>query len=78
MCLITWMLNFFQMKCFAIVCSLKAKKQGFYFFENFRKLKNKDFTFFANFRKLKNKDFIFLQIQKAKKQGFYFFANSES
>ena len=44
-CLITWMLNFFQIKYFAIVCSLKAKKQGFYFFENFRKLKNKVFIF---------------------------------
>ena len=48
-CLITWMLNFFQIKYFAIVCSLKAKKQGFYFFENFGKIKNKDFIFFANF-----------------------------
>ena len=62
-CLITWMLNFFQIKYFAIVCSLKAKRQGFYFFENFRELKNMDF---------------FLQALKAKKQSFYFFANLES
>ena len=44
--------------------TLKAKKQVFYFFENYRKLKNKDF--------------IFLQTLKAKKQGFYFFAKFES
>ena len=31
--LITWLLNFFQIKYFAIVCSLKAKKQGFYFLQ---------------------------------------------
>jgi len=55
--------------------TFKAKKQGFYFFENFRKLKNKDFIFletlkakkqgsdfFANFRKLKDKVFIFCKL----------------
>ena len=52
-----------KIKYFAIVCSLKAKKQGF---------------FFANFRKLKNKDFIFLETLKTKKQGFYFFADFKS
>ena len=42
-CLITWMLNFFKIKNFAIVCSLKPKKQGFYFLQT---LKAKKQVFF--------------------------------
>ena len=52
---------------------MKAKKQGFYFFENFRKLKKHEFYFLQTLKAKKNKDVIFLQSLKAKKEGFYFY-----
>ena len=65
--------------------TLKAKKQGFHFFANFRKLKKQGFdflqtlkakkqryNFFANVRKLRKWIVFFASFKKMKKQGFYF------
>ena len=54
--------------------TVKAKKQGFYFFANFRELKNKDFIFFTNFEseKTRNLYFFFANFRKLKKQGFLY------
>ena len=71
-CLITWMLNLFQIKYFAIICSLKAIKIRILFFENFRKLKNKDFIVFCKLWKLKNKDYIFCKLWKLKNKDLFF------
>ena len=65
-----WKLKIFQ--DFIFLQTLKAKKQGFYFFANFGKLK-KTRIYFCKLWKLKKQVFYFLQTLKAKKEGFLFF-----
>ena len=56
-CLITWMLNFFQIKYFAIICSTKLHR-------TFLNLQKFDFMFFFFLKLAKNKDFIFCKLEK--------------
>ena len=55
---------------FLFLQTLKAKKQGFHFFENFRKLKKQGFHFLQTLKAKKQGFYFFLQTLKAKKQGF--------